>query len=105
MAGGMGGGRGPNLAARSGLPPVQPSPDAASRADRVRPVVLRHCWVQGVPDTPGRWPGLLVEWRQPRPGDGTRPRWEGRVVYVVSVGPTEAVVVETWVDAAHLSPA
>ena len=39
---------------------------------RSRPVVRRHCWVHGLQDAPGRWPGLLVEWRQTRTGPAGR---------------------------------
>ena len=87
-------GDGPSLADRVGQAagPVDDAPD------RPRPVVQRHCWVQGLPDAPGRWPGLLVEWRR------TGTTWDGRVVYVlVSAG--EPVVVESWLPAAHLHPA
>ena len=74
----------------------------AEAPDRPRPVVQRHCWVQGLPDAPGRWPGLLVEWRQvpAEPGAG---RWQGRVVYALTGGPGACVLVEAWLDAAHLS--
>lgn len=70
--------------------------------DRPRPVVQRHCWVEGLPDSPGRWPGLLVEWRQARTDAGGG-RWQGRVVYAVAVGPAACVLVEAWLDAGHLS--
>jgi hypothetical protein len=57
----------------------------------------RHCWVRNPPDTPGIWPGLLVEWRQ---RDGA---WQGRVAYTVTGahGPT---LVEAWLPAARLEP-
>lgn len=74
----------------------------------------RHCWVHGLPDTPGRWPGLLVEWRvepvrtngaAPRQSGATRPSWVGRVVYAVDDGQTHGVVlVEAWVPARYLRP-
>ena len=94
MAGGMRGGEGPSLAERVGATaaPVSEEPD------RPRPVVQRHCWVQGLPQAPGRGPALLVEWR--RAGAA----WEGRAVYVVAEGGA-AVVVECWLPAAHLDPA
>lgn len=94
MAGGMRSGDGPSLADRVGQPPAA----VDDAPDRPRPVVQRHCWVQGLPDAPGRWPGLLVEWRR------ARSTWDGRVVYVVaSAG--EPVVVESWLPAVHLDPA
>jgi len=96
---------GPTLAERVQAP-EQAEP--AGEVARTRPVVRRHCWVQGLPDTPGRWPGLLVEWRQPGPeaGSGTgAARWEGRVLYVVAHGVGAPVVVEAWLPAGHLAPA
>ena len=81
---------------------AEAAPAPVDAPDRPRPVVQRHCWVQGLPDAPGRWPGLLVEWRQARadPGPG---RWQGRVVYALTAGPGACVLVEAWLDAAHLS--
>jgi len=58
----------------------------------------RHCWVNGLPGEPGRWPGLLAEWSQREGG-----AWFGRVVYAVRDGGRE-VLVETWVPAQHLEP-
>jgi hypothetical protein len=57
----------------------------------------RHCWVRNPPDTPGIWPGLLVEWRQ---RDGV---WQGRVAYTVT-GTHGPALVETWLPAALLEP-
>ncbi|TYP84594.1 hypothetical protein [Blastococcus xanthinilyticus] len=57
----------------------------------------RHCWVRDPPDSPGTWPGLLVEWRQ-RSG-----AWQGRVAYTVS-GPHGPALVEAWLPAARLEP-
>ena len=57
----------------------------------------RHCWVDDPPGDPGRWPGVVVEWR--RAGV-----WEGRALYVVERG-GQPVVVEAWVGSAHLQPA
>ena len=94
----MGRRTGPTLAdrlaasARSG----PPAPDGS----RERPVVTRHCWVAGLPGSPGRFPGLLAEWRHDE-GSG---RWMGRVVYAVDEH-GRVVLVERWVPAAHLTPA
>lgn len=57
----------------------------------------RHCWVVDPPASPGRWPGVLVEWRR-RPEGG----WSGRVIWVAQDddGP---VVIESWLDAALLA--
>jgi hypothetical protein len=57
----------------------------------------RHCWVRDPPDTPGTWPGLLIEWRQ-RAGT-----WQGRVAYTVT-GPHGPALVEAWLPAARLEP-
>jgi hypothetical protein len=57
----------------------------------------RHCWVRDPPDSPGIWPGLLVEWRQ-RGGS-----WQGRVAYTVT-GPHGPALVEAWLPAARLEP-
>jgi hypothetical protein len=97
MAGGMRSGEGRSLAERSAGARAAPAP-VEDEPDRPRPVVQRHCWVQGLPQAPGRWPALLVEWRR----SGTA--WEGRAVYVVAEGGA-AVVVESWLPAAHLHPA
>jgi hypothetical protein len=101
VAGGMStpgrepGGEGMTLAersARSGLgardeqPRRSPAPQA------------RHCWVVDAPVSPGRWPGVLLEWRR-----GTR-GGQGRAVWVADDddGP---VLLQSWVDAAHLATA
>lgn len=100
VAGGMGRRRdGLTLAERAATAAPASVPEV--HEGRARPVVRRHCWVHGLQDAPGRWPGLLVEWRQAPDGRG----WDGRVVYVVSPGTNTAVVVEAWLAAAHLSPA
>lgn len=84
MAGGMRPGRGPTLSERLER--------SAVRAG----VGGRHCWVVGLPAAPGRWPGLLVEWRRSSPDT-----WQGRVVYAVVAG-AAVVLVEEWLDARHL---
>jgi hypothetical protein len=57
----------------------------------------RHCWVRNPPDSPGTWPGLLVEWRQRNGG------WQGRVAYTVA-GSHGPALVEAWLPAARLEP-
>jgi len=77
-------GVGPTLAERSGPPLSGAAPAAPVDADpgrpapRRRPVITRHCWVSGLPDCPGRFAGLVVEWS---PGPAAA-GWLGRVVYV-----------------------
>ena len=103
VAGGMARGRGPTLAERSGTgtpSQVGDDPDLAALADRPRPVLTRHCWVVGLEDLPGRWAGLVAEWRRDQEAGG----WQGRVVYAVEDGPA-TVMVEAWVHARHLEPA
>jgi len=85
MAGGMAKGRGPTLAERVGS---APSGDRAP--------AQRHCWVVDSPGHPGRYPGLLAEWR--RADDG----WEGRVVYALDEPGSACRLVERWVPAACL---
>ncbi len=100
VAGGMSGGRGPTLAARSAVTAAELSadPELAALRDRPRPVLTRHCWVTGLPGCPGRWG--TAEWRQDRAAGG----WQGRVVYAVDDG-AATVIVEAWVPARHLQPA
>ena len=104
-------GRGPTLAQRSaasaaGTAPTAPAaevvadPELAALQGRPRPVLTRHCWVTGLPDCPGRWAGLVAEWRQDSHAGG----WQGRVVYAVDEG-AATVMVEAWVHARHLHPA
>ncbi len=94
---------GPTLAERSAggrAGEVDADPELAGLQDRPRPVLTRHCWVAGLPECPGRWAGLLAEWRQDRAGGG----WQGRVVYAVDDG-AATVIIEAWVPAHHLQPA
>lgn len=109
MAGGMQRGRsGRSLgerAATSGVNPEtspEPVPTIGERLAAAYPAVRdggegRHCWVHDPPDTPGTWPGLLVEWRQRTDG------WQGRVAYTVT-GPHGPALVEAWLPAARLEP-
>lgn len=112
----MSGRWGPSLADRSRAAPVPspaPAPDSrqggapalTGRPDgqdadlaRPRPVTQRHCWVTGLPDHPGRWAGLLAEWRHAHSG------WEGRVTVAVTRD-GRCVLVEAWLAAAQLEPA
>lgn len=55
----------------------------------------RHCWVNDPPGVPGRWPGLLTEWR--RAGEA----WEGLVVFATSAAGRPAMV-QAWVAADRL---
>jgi len=100
MAGGMGRRTGPTLADRLAASGGSrgPAGDAAD-ASRERPVVTRHCWVAGLPGSPGRFPGLLAEWRH----DQATGRWSGRVVYAVDEQ-GRVVLVERWIPAEHLTP-
>jgi len=103
MAGGMSRGRSPTLAERSAVGTagqVDADPELAALQDRPRPVLTRHCWVTGLSECPGRWAGLLAEWRQDTDDGG----WQGRVVYAVDDG-AATVIVEAWLPAGHLQPA
>jgi len=95
--------RGPTLAERSAAgtaAELGADPELAALRDRPRPVLNRHCWVTGLSECPGRWAGLLAEWRQDTEAGG----WQGRVVYAVDDGAAK-VLVEAWVHASHLQPA
>ena len=93
--------QGPSLVERGLASPPAAEPELPADADdRPRPVLHRHCWVTGLPERPGRWAGLLAEWRQDRDAGG----WQGRVVYAVDGGRT-TVLVEAWVAACYLEPA
>jgi hypothetical protein len=76
-------------AALTALPAAAASPGATSGP------VGRHCWVLDPPGAPGRWPGLLTEWRRDRRG------WSGFVMYVVELQ-GRPVVVQEWIGAEHL---
>jgi hypothetical protein len=92
-------------AANSGVPSGFSAPDpTAAPGPRARAFRTggdtgegRHCWVHDPPDSPGIWPGLLVEWRQRDAG------WQGRVAYTVA-GPHGPALVEAWLPAARLEP-
>ncbi len=70
-----------------------PRPAAADRS-RLPP---RHCWVLNPPSAPGRWPGLVVEWRS------VGGHWEGRVVVVLGRG-RDAAVLDVWMREEQLTP-
>lgn len=71
------------------------TPGLAPRRNRVR-----HCWVQGPVDSPGPWPGVVVEWRR----DATTGSWNALVVYVVTEG-AASTTVQCWLSASLLQPA
>ena len=57
----------------------------------------RHCWVDDPPGFPGRWPGVVAQWRRGTQG------WEGRAVVVIrDPGP---VVLDVWLPASQLTQA
>ena len=95
-----------SAASAAGPAPAAPAaevvadPELAALQGRPRPVLTRHCWVTGLPDCPGRWAGLVAEWRQDSDAGG----WQGRVVYAVDEH-GRVVLVERWVPAEHLTPA
>lgn len=80
---------GRTLAQRAGVEVAEPP---AARA-----AAVRHVWVQGLLDDPGRHPGVLLEWRRTT-------GWQGLVVYVVDEGASGVRCVQRWVDADRMSP-
>jgi len=62
-----------------------------------RPFAPKHCWVLNPPGAPGRWPGLLLEWRRDDCG------WEGRVAYAPHLQNGHALM-ELWLPADLLEP-
>jgi hypothetical protein len=85
MAGGMTRRDGPTLAERVGATSSRGGDDA------------RHCWVVEASGHPGRWPGLLLEWRHEDHG------WMGRVAYALpDLDQPGARLVERWLPADHL---
>ena len=70
--------------------------EQARGADRSR-LPPRHCWVLNPPSAPGRWPGLVVEWRS------VAGHWEGRVVVVIGRG-RDAAVLDVWMREEQLTP-
>ncbi len=95
-------GRGRTLADRSALSGIGTGAARPSAADDRRPehphTRAQHCWVVDAPQSPGRWPGLLTEWR--RDGDGA---WHGRVAWAVDGADdaTDTVLLQAWLPA-HL---
>ena len=52
----------------------------------------RHCWVVGMPEAPGRWPALLLEWRR------DERCWSGHVAFVVDEPDgSGATLLDAWV--------
>ncbi len=79
-------------------PPGRSPPQRPPRGGQGRPAgaVPRHCWVDDPPGFPGRWPGILVQWRRTAAG------WEGRTVMVIVA--REPMILDAWVDAGRLTP-
>lgn len=64
------------------------------------PTLGRHVWLVDAPGQPGRWPGLLVEWRRVDEGP-----WVARVVYAIPEPDRSGNrVVERWLPGDCLSP-
>ena len=82
-------------------PPYAPGAGPVSDGDGDERVPLgKHCWVVDAPGHPGRWPGLLLEWRRDPAGG----EWAGRVA-VVGGAPGDRRPVEVWVGARYLRSA
>src|SRR3954470_8033186 len=75
----------------------RPAGGAAPEATTERRPGARHCWLTDAPDLPGRWPGLVVEWRR------QAGRWQGRVLVVVLEGEDTRVICG-WFEQTFLTP-
>lgn len=97
----MAGGMGSDVPRRHGRPTLA----ERARASGIGSVAKlatgggKHCWVRDPPGWPGRWPGVLIEWRQ-SPLAGV---WEGLVAFVVQVNDGQSLV-EAWLEAELLTP-
>ncbi len=88
---------GPTLAERSGVDPAPGGEPAA--AEPLRPAAVHHCWVDDAPGHPGRYPGLLLEWRR------DQQRWLGLVAYVMPDLLADRVrLVQRWLPGVYLTP-
>jgi hypothetical protein len=59
-----------------------------------------HCWVADPPDQPGRYAGLLLQWRR------EHDQWLGLVVFVIPEPRGDRVrLVQRWLPADRLAPA
>lgn len=104
VAGGGGGAREAaralaNLRNRGILPSVPVAPPVVQAPSTPpAPELPRHCWVQGVSDYPGQWPGVVAQWRKSPTGD-----WQGfTVIAIEDAG--DPVVIQSWLNARHLKP-
>ena len=73
----------------------------AAGAPPTRSTLAQHVWLLDAPGQPGRWPGLLVEWRRQDAGG-----WEARVVYAAPDADRPSVprVLERWLPGECLRP-
>ena len=55
---------------------VWPAGGSRYQPQPTRRAFAPHCWVLNPAGAPGRWPGLLLEWRR------ANGEWEGRVAHV-----------------------
>lgn len=94
---------GPTLAERARGEPAGGSNAASeppgSEPDALRPAAVHHCWVDDAPGHPGRYPGLLLEWRR------DQQRWLGLVAYVMPDLQADRVrLVQRWLPGVYLTP-
>jgi hypothetical protein len=97
-----GGDRREGAGGRRSSPPDRP-PAGTGPTDRRSDVRTtggpRHCWVVGYQLAPGRWPGLLLQWRRTEHG------WSGLVAFVVTGTDDDPVFLQLWLPAEQLRPA
>lgn len=68
-----------------------------TRRDANQITAGRHCWVDEPLDRPGRFPGLLLQWRHDDNG------WAGLVAYLLPDVDEQTLLVQRWLPAGHLS--
>ena len=76
---------------------ARPAEGAAPDTPAERRPGARHCWLTDAPGLPGRWPGLVVEWRR------HAGRWQGRVLVVILEGQDTRVICG-WFEQTFLTP-
>lgn len=86
---------------RRGVPlKDRPTDTATGRPPPATAPGKRHCWVSGPAESPGPWPGLILEWQRNQEAGA----WRARMTWVVDEGP-EPVLVQQWLPSGLVRPA